>query len=219
MILADNGWIDWLIDLLPSLEGSAEQFRYVEALSREKKAFEGLISTKQNMVISLPDSQRDLDAARREDIEMLQDSRAMQQELKLLGTSASTAYYLPASMNSATASNKAKSKAASLGHLPVVVDVREFRCSLPSLLHGSRFTIIPRTLAVGDYVLTPDICVERKGISDLFQSFASGRLYNQIEAMSKYYKFPVLLIEFTVEKSFTLQVTDHVMFCFSFFYF
>lgn len=147
------------------------------------------------MVIALPDSLRDLDAARREDIELLTDSRSINQELRSLG--ASSAYYLP---------GKSNKSSKVLGHLPVVVDVREFRCSLPSLLHGSRFTVIPRTLAVGDYVLTSDICVERKGISDLFQSFASGRLYNQIEAMSKHYKYAVLLIEFTVEKSFSLQV-------------
>lgn len=30
---------------------------------------------------------------------------------------------------------------------------------------------------VGDYILTPDICVERKSISDLIGSLNSGRLY------------------------------------------
>lgn len=34
-------------------------------------------------------------------------------------------------------------------------------------------------IAVGDYVLTPEICVERKSLFDLFQSMPSGRLYNQ----------------------------------------
>lgn len=58
-------------------------------------------------------------------------------------------------------------------------------------------------------LLGADIAVERKGITDLFQSFASGRLYNQVEAMSKYYKSPCLLIEFSPEKSFSLQVIDN----------
>lgn len=52
---------------------------------------------------------------------------------------------------------------------------------------------------MGDYILSPQICVERKGISDLFQSFNSGRLYTQCEAMSKYYKYPCLLIEFDID--------------------
>jgi DNA excision repair protein ERCC-4 len=42
----------------------------------------------------------------------------------------------------------------------VLVDVREFRSSVPFALY-SRFKIIPLTLVVGDYVLSPNICVER----------------------------------------------------------
>ena len=58
----------------------------------------------------------------------------------------------------------------------VVVDMREFRSTLPSLLHASSILVIPATLIVGDYILSPDICVERKRIPDLLQSFNSGRL-------------------------------------------
>lgn len=173
----------------------------MEALSREKKAFEQLISGKEHMSIAIPDSLRDLYDAKREDIELLHDTRAINKELKLLGARGpSTSYFVPGGGSSKANALK------TLGGLSVVVDVREFRCSLPSLLHGSRFTIVPRTLTVGDYVLSPEVCVERKGISDLFQSFASGRLYNQVESMSKHYRYPVLLIEFAAEKSFTLQV-------------
>ncbi len=64
--------------------------------------------------------------------------------------------------------------------LKVVVDLRDFRSSLPALLYAAGFTVLPRTLCVGDFVLSPDICVERKGVSDLFQSLASGRLYAQV---------------------------------------
>lgn len=55
--------------------------------------------------------------------------------------------------------------------------MREFRSTLPSLLHAARMLIVPATLTVGDYILTPDICVERKSLPDLVQSFNSGRLY------------------------------------------
>jgi DNA excision repair protein ERCC-4 len=58
----------------------------------------------------------------------------------------------------------------------VVVDMREFRSTLPSLLHGAGVMVVPATLTVGDYVLTPDMCVERKSLSDLVASFNSGRL-------------------------------------------
>ena len=61
-------------------------------------------------------------------------------------------------------------------HRQVIVDTREFRSSLPSLIHANNIQIIPTTLLVGDYILSPEMCVERKSIPDLIQSFASGRL-------------------------------------------
>ncbi|KAK4458457.1 DNA repair protein RAD1 [Cladorrhinum samala] len=87
----------------------------------------------------------------------------------------------------------------------VVVDVREFRSSLPSLLHGRSMIIVPCMLTVGDYILSPNICVERKSISDLISSFKDGRLYSQCESMFQHYKNPMLLIEFDQNKSFTLE--------------
>jgi DNA excision repair protein ERCC-4 len=58
----------------------------------------------------------------------------------------------------------------------IIVDVREFRSSLPSLLHAANFIVVPATLTIGDYVLSPTMCVERKSVPDLIQSFNSGRL-------------------------------------------
>lgn len=58
----------------------------------------------------------------------------------------------------------------------IIVDMREFRSSLPSMLHAAGVEVKPCTLQVGDYVLSPEMCVERKSLSDLVQSFNSGRL-------------------------------------------
>jgi DNA excision repair protein ERCC-4 len=65
--------------------------------------------------------------------------------------------------------------------------------------------IVPCMLTVGDYILSPNICVERKSIKDLISSFKDGRLYNQAETMLQHYKSPMLLIEFDQNKSFTLE--------------
>ena len=92
----------------------------------------------------------------------------------------------------------------------VIVDVREFRSSLPSILHKQRMEVVPVTLEVGDYILTPQICVERKTVDDLIGSLASGRLYSQAESMSAYYEKPVLLIEFDENRSFFLENTDDI---------
>ena len=75
-------------------------------------------------------------------------------------------------------------------------------------MHASNFEVIPTTLTIGDYVLDPTMCVERKSIPDLISSFNTGRLYTQCELMSTHYKIPILLIEFEESRSFTLDVRD-----------
>ena len=88
----------------------------------------------------------------------------------------------------------------------IIVDIREFRSALPGVLYGSGFTIEPVTLEVGDYVISDDICIERKSVSDLFGSLASGRLYKQLQAMCRHYKHAAVLIEFSADQSFALQL-------------
>lgn len=164
--------------MILTIEGSTEEHRYAGALAKEKKAFESLIQSKEHMVISLPDHPHDVQKELKEDITMATDSR------------------------------QRKALLSSMRNKIIVVDVREFRSTLPSLLYASQYyhQLLPRTLWIGDYILSPEICVERKGISDLFQSFASGRLYNQCEAMTKHYKYPCVLIEFQPDKPFSLVV-------------
>lgn len=86
----------------------------------------------------------------------------------------------------------------------IIVDMREFRSELPSLVHRRGIDIEPVTLEVGDYILTPDMCVERKSVSDLIGSLNNGRLYTQCVSMCRYYKRPILLIEFDPNKPFSL---------------
>jgi DNA excision repair protein ERCC-4 len=191
-----NGYVLLFCFVCSSAEGSAEEHRYVSALSKEKKAFESLIATKEHMVICLPDHPLDLQRA------------ALQDKMQLsMDTRTGTGLGLGGGSSSSSSSKKGGPRA-------IVVDVREFRSTLPSELYaaggGAHFEIVPRTLLIADYVLAPQICVERKGISDLFQSFASGRLYNQAEVMGRYYEHPCLLIEFSAEKSFALTAVNEL---------
>jgi DNA excision repair protein ERCC-4 len=87
----------------------------------------------------------------------------------------------------------------------VIVDSREFRSELPCLIHKRGIEIVPLMITIGDYILSPDICVERKSISDLIGSLNSGRLYNQCQQMTRFYTRPILLIEFDQNKPFHLQ--------------
>lgn len=87
----------------------------------------------------------------------------------------------------------------------VVVDTREFSASLPGLLYRYGVRVVPCMLTVGDYIISPDICLERKSISDLIGSLQNNRLLSQCKKMSRHYKFPTLLIEFDEGQSFSLE--------------
>lgn len=164
---------------------SLEEVQKFEAsIRREKSAFESLIRQKASMMIPADQDGRMLDA---------------------VSSSQSPSIH---SLNSVT--RKAGGRKGPEKQMQVVVDMREFVSSLPCVLHQQGMKIIPIMLEVGDYILSPDICVERKSVSDLFASFASGRLYNQAETMTRYYKIPVLLIEFSQDKSFSLQASNEV---------
>ncbi|XP_041475884.1 DNA repair endonuclease XPF-like [Lytechinus variegatus] len=159
--------------------GSTEEQKYLTSLRQEKSAFENLIKEKSTMVLPA-----DIDGKDDTSSQLSRDP----------------------SLPSATSSRNAGGQAmVTQGQKKVIVDMREFRSELPSLIHKRGIDIEPVTLEVGDYILTPDICVERKSISDLIGSLASGRLYNQALSMTRFYKRPVLLIEFNPNKSFALQ--------------
>lgn len=90
----------------------------------------------------------------------------------------------------------------------IVLDTRELRGSIPMALFARGIKIVPVTLEVGDFILTPRTAVERKTVPDLYGSFASGRLFNQAEALSRHYANPCLLIEFESEKKLSLLATE-----------
>ncbi|KAL7469107.1 hypothetical protein ACHAXS_009356 [Conticribra weissflogii] len=169
-------------------EASAEETNFLKSLEREQNAFERLIDHKKRMPHSLPSFNNF-------------STQEMQHAYGGFGGSYAGGT-LPLSMDTRTGRGK---QSTAKERRDIAVDVREFRSALPSILHQGGMRLAPVTLVVGDFVLSNVHCVERKSISDLFGSFASGRLYTQAEAMSKYYKVPCLLIEFDPDKTFALQ--------------
>lgn len=156
--------------------GSVEEQRFHSAIRREKDAFARVINEKKSMAITIT-----LDAHGVED--------PQEAFLRTINTRIAGGGRLAATSQPPR----------------VVVDLREFRSSLPSLLHARSMDVVPCMLTVGDYILSPNICVERKSIKDLISSFKDGRLYAQAETMLQHYKSPMLLIEFDQNKSFTLE--------------
>ncbi|BFG00357.1 DNA repair endonuclease XPF [Drosophila madeirensis] len=161
---------------------TVEEQSYLTSLRREKSAFELIIDTKSKMVV--PE---------------YQDGKTDE------------AFVLYKSYDDEPAGDNAQSRLA--GGQPqgqretpkVIVDMREFRSDLPCLIHKRGLEVLPLTISIGDYILTPEVCVERKSISDLIGSLNSGRLYNQCVQMQRHYAKPILLIEFDQNKPFHLQ--------------
>lgn len=173
-----------------SYSGSLEEHRFRAAADRERKAFQDLIREK--AILNVP-----VDTVGRRVIEPANRSAPVPL-LTLAGHAAG---------NSVTRAGGA-GRGTPAPERVLIVDTREFMSTLPAVLHQQGFTLKPCTLEVGDYVLAPEICVERKAIPDLVQSLASGRLHNQATAMCKHYEVPVLLIEFAGEKAFNLQASS-----------
>lgn len=164
--------------------GTSEEQAYLTSLRAEKQAFEYLIDQKASMVVPEEREGRDDTNA---DLQRGEDADA--------GGAA------------ARSSRQGGAAPPPPAETPrVIVDMREFRSELPSLLHRRGVDIVPATIEVGDYIITPEVCVERKSVSDLIGSLMSGRLYSQALSMERHYKRPILLIEFDQDKPFSLQV-------------
>ena len=91
----------------------------------------------------------------------------------------------------------------------VLIDIRELRSQLPGAVHMRGLTMVPRTLLVADYILTPDCGIERKALPDLIGSIISGRLYTQCTALTATFSKPILLIELPTASMSTFSSSSH----------
>eukprot|EP01087_Luapelamoeba_hula_P023275 TRINITY_DN8522_c0_g1_i1.p1 TRINITY_DN8522_c0_g1~~TRINITY_DN8522_c0_g1_i1.p1 ORF type:complete len:734 (-),score=91.37 TRINITY_DN8522_c0_g1_i1:433-2613(-) len=167
-------------------DNSVEKQRYISALRKEKEAFEKLIREKDNMPIMIG------------------------QDGKGENLVADPTIHIDAggsfSSRRGGAGRKAIQKGVASGK--ILVDHREFRSQLPCTLYMRGFEVVPCHLEVGDYIITSDLCVERKSIPDLVGSLKSGRLYSQVEAMSRRFAHYCLLIEFSEDQPFQLAASS-----------
>ncbi|CAO4365153.1 unnamed protein product [Caenorhabditis nigoni] len=84
---------------------------------------------------------------------------------------------------------------ADLERPKIIVDMREFNSELPTVLYTKGYDVVATTIEIGDYILSPNIAIERKALDDLTQSLQSGRVFKQIEQMLEHYDCTILLIE------------------------
>ncbi|TLY13252.1 MAG: heavy metal resistance protein CzcA, partial [Thaumarchaeota archaeon] len=77
----------------------------------------------------------------------------------------------------------------------VVADERERASGVPEELSKLNVRVYFSKLSVGDYVLSPEVAVERKSIPDLISSVYDSRIFIQASRIASAYAKPYLLIE------------------------
>ncbi len=87
-----------------------------------------------------------------------------------------------------------------LDQLRIIVDEREKKSGIPDLLKAVGVNIEIKTLPVGDYIVAPEIVVERKSIRDLISSIFDGRLFDQCNRLREHFQHPVILMEGNVDE-------------------
>lgn len=169
-------------------ERSVEEQRYLASIKRERDAFLRLVDERMRVVVPTVAPHETLDGSDGTEGSVVRD---VARRDTLTGLVVMTKERAPSPSTSAAA-------AAGIASRVVVVDAREINAgnALPMMLHLDGYTIYVRQLAVGDYVLSPEVCIERKSPSDLVQSLANGRLLKQCEFMVSRYRRPCLLIEY-----------------------
>src|SRR3989338_3795760 len=79
-------------------------------------------------------------------------------------------------------------------NVKIYVDNCEANSRIAVIL-SKRCLVEEKQLAVGDYLLSKRVAVERKTSSDFLSSLTDGRLFKQIEELKSNFRSPLLIIE------------------------
>jgi len=82
----------------------------------------------------------------------------------------------------------------------VIADERERQSGVPERLSKLDVRVYYSRLAVGDYVVNPEIAAERKSVSDFVSSVYDGRLFAQASALASSYRKPYIIVEGDVKE-------------------
>eukprot|EP00466_Bigelowiella_natans_P010550 jgi/Bigna1/73579/fgenesh1_pg.25_\ len=219
-------------------DDSVETQRYESIINRERNAFEKLISQKERLMVLLPHIESSSSSTRN----VNDNANASQHKsnygddddgfARLLQDDHYDSKVIVQASSSAAAAMTyfGESSSQGLGTSSLQYDVGTLEMNaITRRLYQKGLEIIPATLEVGDYILSPEIAVERKSISDLkpddeheyedqndiddtilLGGLASGRLHHQLQVLCRTYKRPVLLIEFSRNWSFGFAVSSYI---------
>lgn len=87
----------------------------------------------------------------------------------------------------------------------IFVDTREQTSSVVRELAELGAIIRIKQLEVGDYIVGPEVAIERKTTEDFLNSMIDGRLFNQLKNMGEGYQAPVIILEGNPTDLFSLR--------------
>ena len=76
----------------------------------------------------------------------------------------------------------------------IYADIRERNTEIFKILN-EKADVIVRQLEVGDYILSENVCVERKTAGDFLQSIVDRRLLEQAQNLVRNFEIPIIIIE------------------------
>lgn len=92
------------------------------------------------------------------------------------------------------------SKTKTKNSFTVIIDYREKGSPVMKALRNLELNIELQQLAIGDYVVGPEACIEYKRYDDFLDSIVDGRLLGQLAQLKKYAK-PIILLEKSQEST------------------
>ncbi len=88
----------------------------------------------------------------------------------------------------------------------IFADSREQASNIQKeLFSHSDVKLITKALDIGDYVLSKDVCVERKTVEDFVNSMIDGRLFTQMNNLRQNYSKPLVILEGNTTELFTIR--------------
>jgi Fanconi anemia group M protein len=124
--------------------------------------------------------------------------RRMHQELEVLRTALQKKLHDPASFYRTAFPQENQKKLdeyTKKSTVKIIVDHRESRSPVMRFLTQKDIAIEPQQLAVGDYIVSSRIGVERKTVDDFLNSLIEGKLFVQMKNLRSAYSRPLLVIE------------------------
>ncbi len=79
--------------------------------------------------------------------------------------------------------------------LSIIIDNRERNYELLESLSQNNIKISFKQLAVGDYIVSDRMCIERKTISDFESSILDSRIFDQAKRLSMSFDKPIMILE------------------------